>query len=67
MKTLEKDNVKEFLRELSKLSRRYKISIGGCGCCGSPFLSPISGDGGRYETSEDFDGMYWKQDNDEPI
>jgi hypothetical protein len=26
----------EFLRELSELSRKYNISIIGCGCCGSP-------------------------------
>jgi len=27
-----------FLKELSALTRRYKFSIGGCGCCGSPWL-----------------------------
>lgn len=29
---------KEFLKELSKLSRKHGVYIGGCGCCGSPFL-----------------------------
>ena len=66
MKELEKDNVREFLRELSKLSRRYKISIGGCGCCGSPFLTPMGKSDGRYEvTTENFDELHWKRDNDE--
>lgn len=66
MKELEKGEVREFLRELSKLSRRHKIVIGGCGCCGSPFLSPMSKDDGRYEVdSKDFDGLHWKKDNDE--
>ena len=65
MKKLEIDVVKEFVRELSKLSRRHKISIGGCGCCGSPFLSPMGKDDGRYEVTKDFDGLHWKRDNNE--
>ena len=32
------DEVKEFLKELTELSKKYGIFIGGCGCCGSPFL-----------------------------
>jgi hypothetical protein len=28
----------EFVAELSELSRKYKIWIGGCGCCQSPFV-----------------------------
>mgnify|MGYP001442366278 CR=1 FL=1 len=28
----------EFLFELRELTRKYGISIGGCGCCGSPWL-----------------------------
>lgn len=31
----------EFLKELDKLSRKYKIAVGGCGCCSSPFLEKI--------------------------
>ena len=27
-----------FLAELSALSEKYQIYIGGCGCCDSPFL-----------------------------
>jgi hypothetical protein len=65
MKELEKGEVREFVRELSKLSRRYKISIGGCGCCGSPFLTPMGKSDGRYEVTKDFDGLHWKMDNDE--
>lgn len=32
------DTTDEFLVELSKLSKKYGIYVGGCGCCGSPFL-----------------------------
>lgn len=29
----------KFLVELAKLTQKYGISIGGCGCCGSPWLA----------------------------
>lgn len=38
------DNELEFLKELTLLSRKYKIVIGGCGCCTSPFLAAINKD-----------------------
>jgi len=28
-----------FLIELSELTRKHGIAVGGCGCCGSPFLN----------------------------
>ena len=31
-------NVDEFLKELSELTEKYQIFIGGCGCCDSPWL-----------------------------
>ena len=34
----DKQELKDFLRDLTKLSKRTGITIGGCGCCGSPFL-----------------------------
>ena len=27
-----------FLKELAELSNKYRLTIHGCGCCGSPFL-----------------------------
>lgn len=29
----------EFLTELTKLTDRYGFEIGGCGCCGSPWVT----------------------------
>jgi hypothetical protein len=28
----------QFLDELAELTRKHGIAIGGCGCCGSPWL-----------------------------
>lgn len=32
-----------FLRELTKLSEKHGMYIGGCGCMGSPFVSDARG------------------------
>ena len=32
------DRLNQFLKELSILTQKYGIEIGGCGCCGSPWL-----------------------------
>lgn len=39
----EEVNVQGFLAELSALSERYQIYIGGCGCCDSPYLYTNAG------------------------
>jgi hypothetical protein len=47
----------EFLAKLSRLSIEYKIRIGGCGCCGSPFLQKLDAETGLYEVDERGDGL----------
>lgn len=42
---IEPEVLKGFLAELDALSAKYKIGICGCGCCGSPQLYPMVGDG----------------------
>lgn len=31
----------KFLEELTELTKKYGIEIGGCGCCGSPWLNDM--------------------------
>ena len=35
---MDKKKLKAFLIELTALTDKYNIEIGGCGCCGSPWL-----------------------------
>lgn len=35
-----------FLTELTKLTDKYGFEIGGCGCCGSPWVTSDDKDGG---------------------
>ncbi len=44
MKPNNANDITNFLKELYALSIKYKIGIRGCGCCGSPFLSQLTGE-----------------------
>lgn len=37
----EDDRINEFLKELAILTEKYDVEIGGCGCCGSPWLEDL--------------------------
>ena len=39
MENLNSEKVVAFVRELAELTRKHKVSISGCGCCGSPRLT----------------------------
>lgn len=39
---MNEEKVVEFLTELTKLTDKYGIEIGGCGCCGSPWIININ-------------------------
>lgn len=32
------ERLENFLKELAELTKKYNIAIGGCGCCGSPYI-----------------------------
>ena len=39
--TITPEAAKAFILELEALTRKHGISIGGCGCCGSPWLDTV--------------------------
>lgn len=47
------ENLEAFLRELSRLSRKYGVFIRGCGCCGSPEAYDEENGVGVYELTFD--------------
>ena len=47
------DRLEGFLNELSTLSQKYNLHIGGCGCCGSPWVSE-AGSGGWDDLGYDY-------------
>lgn len=53
---MDKEKRDAFLRDLHELTQRYGIAIGGCGCCGSPYL---------YEVNPSECTHYRVDDNDE--
>lgn len=59
------DRIGAFLLELVALSNKHGVAVGGCGCCGSPWLSthtlnasgeraPVSRDVGGYSVDEEW-------------
>jgi hypothetical protein len=50
---LEQQKLNKFLEELTELSKAHGLAIGGCGCCGSPFVYN-DGDG-----AEDFSKQHY--------
>lgn len=47
----------KFLVELAKLTKKYNVAIGGCGCCGSPYLFNPKQPGGVYTCSKGGDDL----------
>lgn len=49
----------EFLKDLAKLTQKHGFAIGGCGCCGSPFVLESKQKPGHYTVTENGDNLTW--------
>jgi hypothetical protein len=49
---VKQEEIDAFCKELTELSKKHKILIGGCGCCGSPFLAYLLDENGQYKNTE---------------
>lgn len=58
-----KSNVKDFLEDLHKLSDKYDCYIGGCGCCGSPWVMSSEGKELLDNLNWDFESEKYKGDD----
>lgn len=43
-----REQIRNFLADLTEVSRKHGIKIEGCGCCGSPYLEECASTG-EYE------------------
>lgn len=60
---MDKDNLDNFLKDLTELTKKYHLSICGCGCCDSPALDEIKpSDSGHYvvDDGEFMGNLKWK-------
>lgn len=49
--------LEKFLEELSELTKKHGLAIGGCGCCDSPWIDNL-------ETDEEEAGNLWYSQKD---
>ena len=58
---LTKEQITGFLVDLEEISRKHGITIGGCGCCASPYLEPMDDetDGYCYSAFTDWSLINW--------
>lgn len=63
---IDAENMKAFLVELSELSRKHGITIGGCGCCDSPYVGGEKNLKGRYTVDSRWGCLKWTPGSVDP-
>lgn len=58
---IEEGALAAFLAELAALTEKYGIEIGGCGCCGSPWLRKTDGRKGQYTCYKTTLELTWEE------
>ena len=58
---------KIFLDMLATLTIKHGFAIGGCGCCGSPYVYPVDvpGQRGEYVYVDTAEGLKWTVKTDD--
>ncbi len=59
--------IREFVLELENLTRKYGVAVGGCGCCGSPWVEPDDVSDSRSGYALTANGLIWVTPADEYI
>ena len=60
----EMNRLEEFLKELSELTQKHGFSIGGCGCCGSPWINDFKNEFNAHELYYDKEKQKYKAEYD---
>ena len=60
----ENPNLKAFLEGLAELSIKHNLTIGGCGCCGSPWITEREVEAGSY-TEMHLDNLTFVEKDDD--
>lgn len=53
------EKIDAFLKELNALTRKHGVTIGGCGCLGSPYMSEDGADDGGHYVHDDGENLTW--------
>ena len=57
------ERLENFLKELAELTKKYNIAIGGCGCCGSPYIDCFEEEIDGEKLSFDKEKQIYELDN----